>query len=85
MTPAFDVIVCGSLPLDIVVDSPYLPSPDETVLGSAWKKACGGKGGNQAVMATRAGARTAMIGRIGQDDFGQTLISNLTQNLVNTD
>ncbi len=74
----FDVIVCGSLHLDIVVKAPALPRIDETAVGSSWAKVCGGKGGNQAVQAARAGARTAMIGRIGDDDFGQTLLKNLT-------
>lgn len=75
--PVFDVIVCGSLHLDIVVQAPFLPRIDETAVGHGWKRVCGGKGGNQAVQAARAGARTAMIGRIGQDDFGATLRRNL--------
>jgi ribokinase len=73
----FDVIVCGSLHLDIVVKAPALPRPDETVVGKAWGKICGGKGGNQAVRAAEAGARTAMIGRVGADEFGETLRANL--------
>ena len=85
MTLVFDVIVCGSLHLDIVVDAPHLPRLDETVPGIEWKKICGGKGGNQAVMAAQAGANSAMIGRVGNDDFGQTLTSNLTANAVNID
>lgn len=75
--PVFDVIVCGSLHLDIVVQAPALPRIDETAVGHGWKRVCGGKGGNQAVQAARAGARTAMIGRIGEDDFGATLRGNL--------
>jgi ribokinase len=74
---SFDVIVCGSLHLDVMVDSPHLPRLDETVVGSAWGMKCGGKGGNQAVMPARMGARTAMIGRIGADDFGTRLKANL--------
>ncbi len=77
MKPAFDVIVCGSLHLDIVVHARALPRIDETAVGSAWKQVCGGKGGNQAVQAARAGAQTAMIGRIGDDAFGKTLHANL--------
>jgi ribokinase len=73
----FDVIVCGSLHLDIVVQAPALPRIDETAVGSAWRQICGGKGGNQAVMASRAGARTAMIGCVGPDEFGKTLLANL--------
>jgi ribokinase len=77
MKPVFDVIVCGSLHLDIVVNAKQLPRIDETAVGNSWKQVCGGKGGNQAVQASRAGARTAMIGCIGQDDFGKTLLANL--------
>ena len=73
----FDVIVCGSLHLDILLYAPSLPRPDETVAGRRWERQCGGKGGNQAVMAARAGARTAMIGRVGADDFGERLTRNL--------
>ena len=73
----FDVIVCGSLHLDIVVKAPALPRVDETAVGHAWQQVCGGKGGNQAVQAARAGASTAMIGRVGQDNFGRTLLDNL--------
>ncbi len=73
----YDVIVCGSLHLDILVKAPALPRLDETVVGQAWEKICGGKGGNQAVQSARAGARTAMIGRVGDDAFGQALRANL--------
>ncbi len=72
-----DVIVCGSLHLDIVVKAPALPRADETAVGHAWQEVCGGKGGNQAVQAARAGARAAMVGRIGRDNFGRTLLDNL--------
>jgi ribokinase len=76
-TSSFDVIVCGSLHLDIMLYAPHLPRPDETVAGQRWGQQCGGKGGNQAVMAARAGARTAIIGRVGDDDFGARLKHNL--------
>jgi ribokinase len=82
MTSGFDVIVCGSLHLDIVVRGPALPRIDETVVGSAWHQVCGGKGGNQAVQAAAAGARTAMIGRIGDDEFGRTLRNHLQASMI---
>lgn len=71
------MIICGSLHLDIIVEAPYLPRLDETAVGHAWRQACGGKGANQAAQAARQGARTAMIGRVGNDDFGVRLISHL--------
>jgi ribokinase len=70
-------VVCGSLHLDVIVKAPHLPRNDETVVGLSWGQVCGGKGGNQAVQAARLGARTAMIGRVGSDDFGTRLLAHL--------
>ena len=72
-----DVAVVGSLHLDILVEAPRLPLSDETLAGKAWAQKCGGKGGNQAVAAARFGARTAMGGRVGDDDFGRHLRESL--------
>ncbi len=80
----FDVIVCGSLHLDIVVKAPTLPRIDETAVGHGWQQICGGKGGNQAVQAAQASAKTAMIGRVGDDAFGKTLASHLKNAGVDT-
>jgi ribokinase len=78
MTSAdIDVLVVGSLHLDIVVKAQNLPALDETARGSSWGMVCGGKGGNQACWAAKTGAKTAMISRIGDDDFGRRLVSNL--------
>ena len=71
------VTVFGSLHYDIMVDSPDRPRKGETLAGSAWFPKCGGKGGNQAVAAARAGVPAAMIGAVGDDDFGRALIANL--------
>ena len=82
--PSFDVVVCGSLHLDIVVHAPQLPRIDETAVGTTWEQVCGGKGSNQAVQAAKAGASTAMISCIGQDSFGQMLLANLKASGVNS-
>ena len=71
------VTVFGSLHYDIMVDSPDRPRKGETLAGSAWFPKCGGKGGNQAVAAAKAGVPAAMIGAVGDDDFGRALIANL--------
>src|ERR1700732_4430533 len=76
-TPA-QVIVLGSLHLDILVHASDRPKKGETLPGSAWGYRAGGKGGNQAVAAAQFGARTAMVGRAGNDDFGIRLFSHLT-------
>ena len=72
-----DVAVVGSLHLDIMVAAPRLPGRDETLMGSSWHRKCGGKGGNQAIAATRMGAKVAFGGAVGRDEFGSTLRDNL--------
>lgn len=72
-----DVVVVGSLHYDIMVDAPDRPRKGETLAGRSWWPKCGGKGGNQAAAAAAAGARTAMIGAVGGDDFGRALLANL--------
>ncbi|WP_135451099.1 MULTISPECIES: PfkB family carbohydrate kinase [Tabrizicola] len=63
------VILCaGSLHHDVIVNAPGLPRPDQTLVGTAVRYAFGGKGGNQAVAAARAGADAHMAGAVGSDE-----------------
>ena len=71
------VVVLGSLHLDILVHAPDRPKKGETLPGSAWGYKAGGKGGNQAVAAAQFGVRTSMVARVGNDDFGKRLLSHL--------
>ncbi len=71
------ILVAGSLHLDVIVAAPHLPRLDETVTGRSVAYAFGGKGGNQAVAAARMGAKVAMAGRVGSDDFGTRLLADL--------
>jgi ribokinase len=59
--------------MDLVVRSPRLPLPGETLSGGPFATYPGGKGANQAVAAARLGAPTAIVGRVGPDGFGQML------------
>lgn len=68
-----DVVVVGSLNLDLVTTTSRLPAPGETVHGSDYAEIPGGKGLNQAVAAARAGARVAMVGAVGDDAAGRIL------------
>ena len=76
--------VFGSLNMDLVCQAPHLPKPGETTLGTQFQTVPGGKGANQAVAAARLGAKTTMVGRVGDDDFGQTLIDSLKRANVDT-
>lgn len=69
----FDVVVVGSLNLDLVTRTERLPKPGETVIGTSYAEFPGGKGLNQAVAAVRAGADVALVGAVGGDHAGALL------------
>ncbi|MGD1906856.1 MAG: ribokinase [Leptolyngbyaceae cyanobacterium] len=79
------IVVFGSLNMDLVVRSPRLPQPGETLLGTTFETVPGGKGANQAVAAARLGATTHLIGRVGADDFGHRLRHGLAVAIVGAD
>lgn len=78
------IYVVGSLSIDLVVSTKRVPSKGETVLGESFFTTPGGKGANQAVAAARLGDDVYMIGRIGDDDFGQQIYTNLEINNILT-
>ncbi|MFK8023376.1 MAG: ribokinase [Ilumatobacter sp.] len=68
-----DVVVVGSLNLDLVVRVPRHPGGGETLSGTGYAEYAGGKGLNQAVAAARSGASVALVGNIGDDEAGERL------------
>ena len=71
------IVVIGSLNADLVQKVDRLPKPGETIAGGALETFSGGKGANQAVAAGRMGARTSMIGQVGDDSLSQILRDSL--------
>jgi ribokinase len=67
---AANVVVVGSVNVDMVFRVPRLPGPGETVTRGSFTRSPGGKGGNQAVAAARLGARTWFLGLVGDDELG---------------
>lgn len=67
------LLVVGSLNMDLVISVARHPQIGETILGGKFATIPGGKGANQAVAAARMGAAVTMIGRVGQDGFGDEL------------
>lgn len=78
------ILVVGSLNMDLVVNVPQLPKTGQTVLGGKFATFPGGKGANQAVAAARMGAAVSMIGRVGNDDYGQTLRQGAARDGIDT-
>ncbi|MGA4711140.1 ribokinase [Bacillus safensis] len=78
------IVVVGSCSMDLVVTSDKRPNAGETVLGESFKTVPGGKGANQAVASARLGADVYMVGRVGDDAYGQDILSNLQAQGVRT-
>lgn len=76
------VCVVGSVNMDLSLGVDALPRPGETVLASSLTYTPGGKGGNQAVAAARAGAQVQFVGAIGDDAAAQQLRAHLLANGV---
>jgi len=76
------VCVVGSVNMDLVFDVQTLPEPGQTILASGLHQQPGGKGGNQAVAAARAGAEVTMVAAVGHDDNGKALRAHLRDNAV---
>ncbi|MCC9601342.1 ribokinase [Stieleria sp. JC731] len=73
------IAVLGSINMDLVVRCENLPRPGETISANHFSEIPGGKGANQAVAAARAGADVHLIGRVGDDGFGKTLLNHLRE------
>ncbi|RWE36845.1 MAG: ribokinase, partial [Mesorhizobium sp.] len=71
------IIVVGSINLDLIANVDRLPEPGETVRGSGFATAPGGKGANQALAAARAGAKVRMVGAVGKDSFAAEALALL--------
>lgn len=84
MTPP-EIVVVGSINMDLVARVAQLPRPGETVSGQELTYVPGGKGANQAVAAARLGANVTMIGRVGDDPFGTTLLAGLQAERISTE
>lgn len=78
------IVVVGSCNTDLVIRTPRLPLPGETIIGHDFIINQGGKGANQAVAVKRLGGQTAFIARLGNDDFGAKSLRLLTEEGIDT-
>lgn len=71
------VAVLGSLHMDLVTDTEKIPEIGETVWGGTFNMKPGGKGANQAIASARLGSEVIFIGKVGDDQFGRTILKNI--------
>lgn len=80
-----NILVVGSINMDLVITTDRLPNMGETINGKGFMSIPGGKGANQALAAARLGGNVRMLGSVGTDNFGAELINYLSADGVNTD
>ena len=71
------IVVVGSITMDLVTRTPRIPAIGQTLIGTGFETTPGGKGGNQAVAASRLGYPVAMVAKVGDDAYGPALLENL--------
>jgi ribokinase len=79
-----EIVVVGSTMIDMIAYSQKIPSAGETVIGDSFSLGFGGKGANQAVMASRMGAKVFMVNTLGDDVFGDTTVKNFQEQGIDT-
>jgi ribokinase len=79
------VLVAGSINTDLVVHLQRSPDAGETVTGQSFAIFGGGKGANQTLASARSDAKTAILGAVGDDEFGRQRLSDLVADRVDVE
>ena len=79
------ICVLGSINMDIVLKVDRMVKVGETILSKGFNKSFGGKGANQAVALSRLGVKVFMIGSVGKDDNGNTLLRGLKRDNIDVE
>ena len=80
---AAKILMIGSIMMDLILQMPRIPHPSESLLGTTYSNAGGGKGSNSAVAAARAGGNVSVCGTLGQDANGEALLGMLKSAGIN--
>jgi ribokinase len=79
------ILVAGSINMDLIMETERSPEAGESVIGTGYSNAPGGKGANLAAAAAKLGAEVTFVGRVGNDRNGSILRNNLAEAGVRTD
>jgi ribokinase len=88
MSPTPSIAVLGSLNIDFITRTPRVPEAGETLTSNSFSTGFGGKGANQAVACARLaseGTKVAMVGHVGDDNFGRDYFEALGKEGINAD
>ncbi|MEC8892648.1 MAG: ribokinase [Candidatus Poribacteria bacterium] len=78
------IVVVGSFMMDLVIKAERRPRTGETLIGESFGMFVGGKGCNQAIIASRLGADVTMVGRLGEDLFGDSFMETLEEEKIDS-
>jgi ribokinase len=78
------ILVIGSINMDLLLLTPRMPRPGETLVSEKYQFSPGGKGANQAVACAMMGGNTTFVGKVGADSFGEQLRKALQNKNINT-
>jgi ribokinase len=81
-SPRPAIVVAGGINLDMVVRTPRLPQPGETIHGRDLVQVPGGKGANQAAAVARLGGEARLLAMVGDDDAGRILLRSVTDDSI---
>ena len=79
-----NIVVVGSLNMDLVIRAAHIPKPGETILGTDFQTIPGGKGANQAVAAAKLGDEVVFVAKLGKDVFASKSLENFRSVNINT-
>lgn len=78
------ILMVGSIMIDLILQMPRVPRPSESILGTKYSNAGGGKGSNSAVAAAKVGGDVFVCGTLGQDANGEALLGMLKDVNIDT-
>lgn len=70
------IAIVGSAMIDLVCYVDQIPHAGQTLMGNEYFTSFGGKGANQATMASLCGGDIYFIGTLGSDNFGDDIAKN---------
>ncbi|KAE9550769.1 hypothetical protein FO519_006021 [Halicephalobus sp. NKZ332] len=85
MSKSNEIIIVGSIVQDCISYAERFPKPGESIRGRDFKLGSGGKGANQCVQIAKLGGNAVMIGRVGNDMFGDSNLKSLSESGVNVE